>query len=1077
MIPSRLSCATGWERARVRAEDVQPGNDPGRQLATASVRRRPILWQILIGLGFLGALAAGFAAGILIMIKRDGKETKIEVPDGSNARITADGQLEVTLPGQTKSAEEARKPTESSVPDEKAIQGTWEVVSSTFKLLEVLPGEEDVPHEQVLKTTKVIITADTLKIIGAHVTNMAFDYKLRPAANPKMIDLESRNGVSWGIYQLAGSELKICTSGIGHPSQESRLQRPSEFWAELGSGKELLVLRKVGDASLTADEKAILGTWQVERLVIPGNYDSTYGFSRRDRDQRVVFSSHTMKFVGRQDRMRGGDGDSLLQDVSYALDPTDQPKRIDFVGYLMVTAHAIYDLRGDQLTLVYPCPSRQNTARPSKLAAGPDTAMVVLKRVAETTEKAPGQESAPGKPAAESPAVNPAAEAKALEGRWKVVRVEMAQNADASLAAMVGFNGNHESPANLGLGSLNIRDGDSEIFDYTKIASSRCNYVIDPTQATKTIDLTKGRRGAGPRGSVTMLGIYEIDGDRLKLCLARQLPEVKTEQRPRQFAIEPGSGNILLTLDRDHPSDDEKPFEGQWSVISWIRDGSPANLQHLTAACDDRTFAIRFQERGGGWYSVLGGSFVLDTAKQPKTISMLAMLESVAGLATHELLGIYKFEQDRLTIAYRLNGPRPDKFASTPGSGINLLVLERPKAPAGVVGAEPPGALVHATSAAAVPPEATAAPPEVAVVHPTVRQITHHLDFIGQLEAAQTAEVRSRVTGQLAKILFKPSAMVTKGEVLLEIDPAPFQAEQNKREADVRLAQLRVDRAKLWRAGNPHGPNREAALTAAKEGLKLAQLNLASTRLTAPISGRIGRPLIAAGSLVTDSMVLATIDSVDPMCVVFNVDQNSVLNLRRNPPHVHGESALPVLVGLPDEKDFPRKTKVESADTRIDPATGTARWRALLPNPDGLLMPGMFVHVRLVTSDPYQALLVPQKAYFSKSLISDVKTPSVHISADSRQAAVFIVTEKNIVQGRDVEIGPRDDDGMRVVEKGLSPDDWVAENGMYAAAAATRNATLLLQGMTVKPLKTPAAVPPALPKEKTPATGPAAKMK
>ena len=88
------------------------------------------------------------------------------------------------------------------------------------------------------------------------------------------------------------------------------------------------------------------------------------------------------------------------------------------------------------------------------------------------------------------------------------------------------------------------------------------------------------------------------------------------------------------------------------------------------------------------------------------------------------------------------------------------------------------------------------------------------------------------------------------------------------------------------------------------------------------IGGKIGRPLLAVGSLMNESMALAVIDSVDPICVVFHVPDAIVLNLRRNPPHVRGESTLPVLVGLPDEKDLPRKTKVESADTRIDSATG-----------------------------------------------------------------------------------------------------------------------------------------------------------
>jgi RND family efflux transporter MFP subunit len=227
----------------------------------------------------------------------------------------------------------------------------------------------------------------------------------------------------------------------------------------------------------------------------------------------------------------------------------------------------------------------------------------------------------------------------------------------------------------------------------------------------------------------------------------------------------------------------------------------------------------------------------------------------------------------------------------------------------------------------------------------------------------------------------------------------------------------------------------EAALTAAQEGLKVAKLNLASTRLTAPIGGKIGRPLIPIGSLVTDKMPLATIDSVDPMCVAFDVDEPTVLRLRRSPPRRDGELQPPVLVGLPDEKGFPRTSKVESADTRINPNTRTAGWRALLPNPDGLLMPGMFARVRLVTSGLYAAMLVPETA----------------VGIDQGQRFVFIVTDQNVVQRRNVKIGDRDDDGMRVVDEELTAGDWVIE----------KSALQWKEGMTVKPLKTPAAVSPS----------------
>ena len=337
-------------------------------------------WKWFAGQLILLMMAGGlgFALGIVIRIHKDGKETTVEVPEGGTAKIDANGQIDVTLPGQAKSVVQAQQSKESAVPDEKAVQGTWEVVGSTFKLVRPLPGEESIAPEQVLKTTKVIITADSLKIVGSHVTNLAFDCKLRPAAKPSTIDLESRDGAFWGIYQLAGNELKICTSRI---SRRGEPQRPSEFWAELGSGKELLVLCRVGDASLSADEKAILGTWRVERLVFPMENAYRCGFSARD--QRVVFSPHTMKFADAHEQRVGGP--DLMEEQGYALDPTDQPKRIDFVSRMMVTTHAIYELRGDQLTLAFPWSGRGD-ARPSKLAAGADTALVVLTRIAATAE-------------------------------------------------------------------------------------------------------------------------------------------------------------------------------------------------------------------------------------------------------------------------------------------------------------------------------------------------------------------------------------------------------------------------------------------------------------------------------------------------------------------------------------------------------------------------------------------------------------------------------------------------------------------------------------------------------------------
>lgn len=341
-------------------------------------------------------------------------------------------------------------------------------------------------------------------------------------------------------------------------------------------------------------------------------------------------------------------------------------------------------------------------------------------------------------------------------------------------------------------------------------------------------------------------------------------------------------------------------------------------------------------------------------------------------------------------------------------------------------------------------------PPTVTVARPVVREITDYEDFTGRTEAAQTVEIRARVTGTLEKILFKAGATVKQGDMLLEIDPRSFQAGVAKHKADVRLAQLRQKRltadlegAKLMSSKErqrieSEQAEVEAALKAAEGGLELAELQLASTRLTAPIGGLISRPLLSAGNLVqADSMSLATICSVDPMCVSFDVDERTVLNLRRNNfVKAGGEPALSVLFALADEQDFPHHGKLDSTDARMDQATGTAHWRALFPNADGLLMPGMYVRVRMATSAPHKALLMPEQPF--------------HM--DQGRLFVYVVTKKEggpVVEYREVKIGR-----MNVVQEGLTTDDWVVVSDVRG----------LRPGMRVKPEEVP--VSPAPPKAK-----------
>jgi len=584
--------------------------------------------------------------------------------------------------------------------------------------------------------------------------------------------------------------------------------------------------------------------------------------------------------------------------------------------------------------------------------------------------------------------ISAVAELKALQGRWTAVRVEKGADGDATwggiccpdwyrasldpattsrieivpaagensecffimrqgagvhgmLTGMGGMGGMGGGMGGMGGGTWHFQG-----FDYR----------IDPNASPKRIDLIR------PTEQLPVaLGIYEIDGEDLKIRFARRVPTLQLQdQRPKTFSIEPNSPDVLFVLKRNR-GDEEKKIAGAWVVVTKTTNGASV-LEGVSSACTfyEATYAPDFSSVEG---FPTPTPFLLDATRQPKRIMLLN-----PGLSgTQDDNGIYQLEGDHLTIARRPGSPPPEKFESTPGSGVTLLVLERPKPKTGTAGAQvpmpQPGTGKGPGDGASTPGNrAPATPPEVAVVHPTARQVTNSTEFTGSLEAAQTAEVKARVAGTLAKVLFKEDAGIKQGDPLFEIDPAPFQAEVDKREADIRLAQARLAlaTAELNSAKTPSPDDRErmkaqrveaeSAVMVARGAARIAQLNLAATHLTAPINGKIGRPSVGVGSLVDIGKSLATIDSVDPICVVFQVDERTALELRRN--HRYPEAGQPVFVGLPDEKGFPHKACFESAAIRIDPATGTERWRALLPNPDGLLLPGMFVRVRVMTSDP-----------------------------------------------------------------------------------------------------------------------------
>jgi RND family efflux transporter MFP subunit len=287
----------------------------------------------------------------------------------------------------------------------------------------------------------------------------------------------------------------------------------------------------------------------------------------------------------------------------------------------------------------------------------------------------------------------------------------------------------------------------------------------------------------------------------------------------------------------------------------------------------------------------------------------------------------------------------------------------------------------------------------------------------------------------LVKTLFRDGDPVKKGDLLFEIDPRPYQVQLDQatgqlklHEASLKLAQATLTRNQTLAKSTPGAISQteldqsmaavqeaEARLLASRASLEVAKLNLDFTRISSPIDGRTSRQLLTIGNLVTaDTTLLTTVVSTDPIYVYFDMDERTVLRLRRSRERMSvRENSWPAQVGLVDEAGYPRTGVIDFTDNRIDPATGTLRVRAVLPNTDRLLMPGMFVRIRLATSQPHKALLVPEEA----------------IGSDQGMKYVFVVDDRNQVVYRRVTVGPLQD-GQRVVTEGLRPDDHVIQNAI-----------------------------------------------
>jgi len=342
-------------------------------------------------------------------------------------------------------------------------------------------------------------------------------------------------------------------------------------------------------------------------------------------------------------------------------------------------------------------------------------------------------------------------------------------------------------------------------------------------------------------------------------------------------------------------------------------------------------------------------------------------------------------------------------------------------------------------------PAAAPKPPEVTIAQVVSREVRDYDTFTGRTDAAESVEVRARVNGYITDIQFTDGREVKQGDLLFQIDSRPFEAELKNAEGQKAQWQARLARAqadvqryeKLVPTGAATAQDLDkakadlgeatAAIQSAEATIDRAKLDVEFSRITAPIAGQISEAAITKGNLVRgDADLLTTIVSQDPMYSYFNLNERTLLRLMEYartsraadaPQPETGKLKIPVSLGLASEQGYPHDGVIDFADNRVNPGTGTIRVRATFDNSKRVFKPGLFTRMRIPVSEPYQALLVAERA----------------IGIDQGVKYVLVVDDKNIVERRFVEPGPVQDDGLQVMKSGLKPGDMVVVNGMQRA--------------------------------------------
>ncbi len=341
-------------------------------------------------------------------------------------------------------------------------------------------------------------------------------------------------------------------------------------------------------------------------------------------------------------------------------------------------------------------------------------------------------------------------------------------------------------------------------------------------------------------------------------------------------------------------------------------------------------------------------------------------------------------------------------------------------------------------------PAPSAGPTKVICSTAISQPVTDYDEFIGRTEASETVEVRARVSGYLRTVDFVEGAMVKEGDLLATIEPDEYEAIHEQSLSRINLWQAKLDlanasfaRTKTLLEQNASSKQEydealaavkeaESQIVATKADAARTALDLKYTKILAPISGRIDRVNLTPGNMVTGGLgsgtAITRIVNNSPIYAYVDVDERSVLRYLRMPRKTSDEAGAPQSLkarqhpcelALQDEQGFPHQGVLDFIENRIDPNTATIRLRGVFANEDQLLTGGLFVRVRIPTSDPYDAVLIHEAS----------------IGIDQGEKFVFVINAANKAERRTVELGAQQG-SLRVVRSGVKTGERVVVKGI-----------------------------------------------